>query len=40
MSATHAAVKPGNYVKQVCESTNTGNINDLIFSTYLFNHET
>jgi len=30
------------YVKQIRESTNMGNINDLIFATYilLFNHET
>jgi len=40
MSATHTALKPGNYVNQICESTIMGDINDLIFATYTFNHET
>lgn len=39
MSANHAAVKPGNHIKQNCESINMGNTNDFIFSTHIFNHE-
>jgi hypothetical protein len=40
MSAAHGAVKPANYVQQIYENINMGNINYLIFATYVFNNET